>query len=62
MISIENPRILKGNRITQINGKRNKSIRANGQHNTNKMHQSINVISVFIMESQSFGYQLSRHS
>jgi hypothetical protein len=48
MISIENPMILNGRRMSQIKGNRNKSIMANGQHNTNKILQRISVIRVFI--------------
>jgi hypothetical protein len=49
MISMENPMSLNGNKINQIKGNRNKSIIANGQDNTNKMHQRISVIRVFII-------------
>jgi len=48
MISIEKPMILNGNMISQINGNRNKSTIAKGQHSTKRIHQRINVINVFI--------------
>ena len=48
MISMENPMILNGNKISQINGNKNKRTIARGQHSTNRMHQRIKVINVFI--------------
>jgi len=47
-ISIEKPMILNGSKISQINGNKNKSAMATGQHKTNKMHQRIREIRVFI--------------
>jgi hypothetical protein len=40
-ISSVNPIILKGRRISQINGSKNTRTNAKGQHITNKMHQRI---------------------
>jgi hypothetical protein len=61
MISIENPMILNGNKISQINGNRNKRTIARGQHSTKRMHQRINEISVFIKEDSNRSLQLFDH-
>jgi hypothetical protein len=49
-ISIENPMILNGRRISQINGNRKINAMAAGQHSTNKIHQRINVARVLITQ------------
>jgi hypothetical protein len=43
------PTILKGKRINQTIGKRKSINKASGQHSTNKRHQKINVIRVFMI-------------
>jgi hypothetical protein len=47
--SIVSPTILNGRRISQIRGSRMMSISARGQHNTNRIHQRIIPIRVFIV-------------
>ena len=44
-----NPTILKGSRIIHIKGSRNNMTNAIGQHSTNKIHQRIIAIIVFII-------------
>ena len=56
IISMENPMILNGNVISQINGNRNKIAIASGQHNAKRIHQRIRESNVFIgMRSSTQG-------
>jgi hypothetical protein len=49
-ISIENPMILNGKRMSQIKGKKKINAIAKGQHSTNRMHQRIKVARVLIIQ------------
>jgi uncharacterized membrane protein len=53
-----NPIILKGSRISHINGSRNNITSAMGQHITNKIHQSIMARIVFIILLDPFAKYL----
>jgi hypothetical protein len=56
--SIDRPMILNGKRSSQINGNRMIRTRAIGQQRTNRMHQRITAMSVFIVSDD--GNSLSR--